>query len=129
MDKQKNKEGGKMKALRDIIHPATESPGERAIYLFFLDPRSSTPTSVEWTRFLSPDVTPSTVAWKIGEYQKLALFWIYEDDFLNAIEYSEWAKEFENKAAYDACFAFPDYKECKASNTGKKVNNTKKKSK
>lgn len=49
-----------MNELRNIIHPATDSPGKRAFYLFFLDPRGSNPIMMELTRFLSPNVTPST---------------------------------------------------------------------
>lgn len=107
--------------LRNIIHPATDSPGKRAFYLFFLDPRGSSPIMMQLARFLSPRVTPSTVVWEIDGYQRLPLFWIYKDDFLKAIEYSKWAKDFEGDVVYDACFAFPDYKECKANKKGKKV--------
>ena len=107
--------------LRNIIHPATDSPGKRAFYLFFLDPRGSSPIMMELTRFLFPNVTPSTVVWKIGGYQRLPLFLIYKDDFLKAIEYSSWAKSFESDVALDACFSFPDYEECKANKKGKKV--------
>ena len=110
-----------MNELRNIIHPATDSPGKRAFYLFFLDPRGRNPIMMKLTRFLSPNVTPSTVVWKIGGYQRLPLFWIYKRDFLNAIEYSSWAKSFESDVIYDACFAFPDYEKCKANKEGKKV--------
>ena len=107
--------------LRNIIHPATDSPGKRAFYLFFLDPRGRNTIMMELTRFLSPNVTPSTVVWKIGGYQRLPLFWIYKDDFLKAIEYSEWKNDFERDVVYDAVFAFPDYEKCKANKEGKKV--------
>ena len=108
-------------SLRNIIHPATESPGKKAFYLFFLDPRGDKPVIMEYARFLAPDVKPSTVVWKCGGYQRLPLFWIYREDFLKAIEYSEWAKEYEQHVVYDACFAFPDYTECKANKKGKEV--------
>lgn len=39
---------------------------------------------------------------------------------MNINNYSEWAKDFERKVVFDACFAFPDYNECKASKKGKK---------
>lgn len=107
--------------LKDIIHPATESPGKKYFYLFFLDPRSSNPIMMERTRFMSPNVTPSTVVWNMDSYQRLPLFWIYENDFLKSIEYSKWAKEFERHVVCDACFAFPDYEKCKADKVGKKL--------
>ena len=106
-------------SLRDIIHPATESPGKKTIYLFFLDPRGREPIMMEQTRFLSLNVTPSTVVWEIGGYQRLPIFWIYREDFLKAIEYSEWANDFESNVVRDACFAFPDYKLCKERKIGK----------
>lgn len=107
-------------SLRNIIHPATESPGKKFFYLFFLDPRGRNPVMMERTRFLSPNVTPSTVVWEVEGYQRLPLFWIYESDFLESIQYSEWAKDFERKVVLDACFAFPDYEECKANRKGKR---------
>lgn len=74
------------------------------------------------TRFHELDIKPSTVVWKIDGYHRLPLFWIYREDFLKAIGYSEWAEEFEQKVIFDAIFAFTDYLECKASKKGKKVN-------
>lgn len=110
-----------MKDLKDIIHPAVDSPGKRAFYLFFIDPRSSEPIMMEQMRFLSPNTTPSTVVWNVNGYQRLPLFWIYRDDFLKAIEYSKWAKGFERNVVRDACFAFPDYEKCKADKVGKQI--------
>lgn len=110
----------KDKSLRNIIHPATESPGKRAFCLFFLDPRGDKPIMMERTRFLQPNVTPSTVVWVMDGYQRLPLFWIYESEFLEAVGYSEWAKDFERDVVHDACFAFPGYSKCKADKVGKK---------
>lgn len=109
------------KDLKSIVHPASESPGKKTIYLFFLDPRGDEPIMMTKTRFLSPNVTPSTCVWVEDGYQRLPLFWIYKDDFLRAIEYSKWASNFEERAVRDAVFSFPDYMKMKANKEGKKV--------
>ena len=111
-----------MRNLREIIHSAMEKPKrDTYFYLFFLDPRSDKPVTMERLKFTSSPGTPATMKWVDGSIQRLPLFWIYEKDFLEAIEYSDWARDFEDESAFNAAFVFPDYKECRKKGVGKYV--------
>lgn len=108
--------------MRSIIHPATERvKKDRYFYLFFLDPRSDKPVCMNRIKYLGESGTPADGAWVNSGIQRLPLFWIYEDDFLEAVGYSAWARDFEDKSIYAGAFSFPDYKECRAKGVGKFV--------
>ena len=73
------------KALRSIMHPSTESPGKKFVYIFF-KVRGHKCLLCELVRFWSPGVVPAEVAFKMEDgTQKLAVGWIYAEDLASLI--------------------------------------------
>lgn len=74
------------KVLRSLMHPATESPGKKSVYIFFRV-KGHRKLLCELIRFWHPDVRPAEVAFKMDDRktQKLAVGWMYADELASVI--------------------------------------------
>jgi hypothetical protein len=93
-----------LKSTTFTWHPATQSPGKRRIVIAFkVKGHENDCMTFETGRFLNPDVTPATCAFKDKNgTKKLAVAWAYYDEISKGI--ADWMIE----SAKDAAWAWWD---------------------
>ncbi len=89
-------------------HPATESPGKKRVLMAFrVKGHEEDHFLVSVIRFLSPGVTPATVAFKTDDgIKKLPVAWAYYDEITKGI--ADWMVTY---AEYEAMAWWPDKEE------------------